>query len=430
MAIAAIMLASCEKENEGDQSHQQKPAKANITDAKALYLTASSSHTRSDDEYGKLFKINESGTVTEVSFTEQNGEAININIGHIFKVSDDFILVNADFIIDDPRIVTSNSFGLYWLIRKRDGAIFDLGYNYGSVIIQNMAIKPSTLMVDRSGSLYWRGIDVMRSGPIYKMSPLGNDELTATPISGDYDGIGWCYMDNQDVILFGVPDNFGFTTEWVCRFPDGTFSNGEAVGASSGGSFADRGIFCVPIRESSNGGFIVFKEYDGSWDGRIARLSPNSVNKTIDRTEIVNLNFNAHSFSRDDMPDGSYVFHSNDYKDYIFISPCGEVEMQSFETGFSYGDKKVSNNCVYGLEGKNALYRMDFDTRTTAQVFSDSRYRIDNYDVASDDSYVDIFALRYLDAKKVVLRVNGGQITTENVQSDDIGDVITFIRLN
>ncbi len=417
----ALIYACDDKNNGSDNGAEPELAKINIGDARALYLAGFSSAATANNEEGKLFKINEAGAVDEVSFLDQNGEELNASVLNLWKVSDEYILLSANIKTENGGITDVTLFGDVWLVRKRDGAVFDVG-DMAQALIMNLKIKPSTLLVDQSGRLYWRGIQDMGGlpglkGPLYQLSSLNEGNLTATSISGDFETIGWCYIDNQDVILMGA-DN-----EWIYRFPNGTFVKDTELSYDT----YMQGWYCVPIRESANGGFICL-EYSNPMT-RIYRITPDIANNKIVHTEIAAVDVYRDFLSRDDMPDGSCVLYTSDYKDYIYVSPSGAIEVKTYETGFMYDNKRVSNNCVYGIEG-STIFRMNFDTRITDQVFSDSRFKIDDYDVSPDDSYIDIFALRYSDARKVVLRIQNGQIISENTQSENVGEVITFIRLN
>lgn len=422
LSFILTVFCSCDSKDEVQVViPEPELAKADIINARSLYLVSSPS-TKSQSGEGVLCKIDDAGITDVVEFTDKNGDKLDISINYLAKVSDEYIIVIGEIHRQYAGNVSHAVFENYWLVRKKDGGVFELEHP-GTDILGNLSNHPSTLMIDRSGNFYWLSWDQsMWESTLYKSSSLENGDLTATSISGDFERIGWCYMDNQDVILMEADE------EWFCRLPDGTYIKDE--GGDS--SYDMKGIHRFPVKKSIDGGFIVLDEVSisGGWGTKISKITVDKSNSKVIRTEIAIIDQSRYRFvHRDDMPDGGYVFYTNDYKDYIYFSPTGDFEVISYETGFQYGNRRTGDNCIYGVGG-STIYKMDFDTRVTTKVFSDSRFRIDDYQVAPDNSSIEIFALRYSDARKILLRVVDNQIVSEQLQSEGAAEVITFIRLN
>lgn len=414
-SLSVLLLCAC---NDGGGKPEIKDlGKVDIMDARALYLVGSQS-TRFDNEKKELFKIDYNGGVSSVSFKDKDGGEMtdDIDVLHLEKLSDEYILIIGRIHYLDGKSYSSATY--YWIVRKSDGAAFDIGEIVGYDIVVNCISEQRTMAADSDGNLYWIGQNSDKKS-VFKMSSSGGGGLTATVVSGDFTIVNWFSLDNRDGILMRADG------EWIYRSADGRFMRIE----KDESDFDYRFKYYLPVRESPDGGFI-FIESDSD-ETNIIKLTPDMAGEKTVITEITVIGRERNDFRhREDLANGGYIFSTYDYKDYIYISPSGEVEWESHEAGFAYPKRETSNNCVYGIEGNSTIHRMNIETRVMEQVFSDSRFRIDSYKVAPDDSYIDIFALRYSDARKVMLRVSDGDVSSEQTQSEDAGEIITFIRLN
>ena len=438
LALCVVAVCSCQQDKAQQEPYElQVLAKTDIADAESLYLTGKVSQQKSvavakaDDLENKLYKITTQGETKEVVFKDAKGNDVKFSVVYMDKISADLIIVVGSVIQEPPANLDYDlplpSFERY-LIRKSDGAIFDLG-RYGNSILRgvsSMTKEKPTLMVDGAGDFYCVLYDPASIG-LYQIKVPTNGDISAVKISGDLEYVGECYIDANGCILMVIYDWIN-AKEIVCRFPDGSFGKYRTADKSY-----NLGTQIISPVKNSEGGFVEVKAGE-KWNSLdIVKAIPDATNRVVNYQTTSTINTEkwgetAKLYSRE--ASGRILIRSSDYKNYAFVDENGQVELKSYEAGFAYQNQTTNNDYVYGTEA-NTLHRMNLDTRELKQIFSDSRYRIDKYQVAPDDSYIELFGLRYSDAKKVMLRVNAaGQIIKETVQYNESQEVIIFVRLN
>lgn len=436
MISYVLILFACKKEQEPIAPPYEEPqlGKVDIADAQDIYLLKPSA-AKASKQKNILYKINSHGETKEVAFLDINDKEIKVDVVFVLDISNKYIVVS---VITPRENISPNGDYLpapsqkLFLVRNIDGAVFSLE-KYGNAILHNVSRK--LCLLDSQDNLHWIYYNVSEGGSgylsdtkvgsLYKMNIPKIGDIVATAVSGDLRPILSFGIDNNDNILMEIGE---YTTnrpaDVVFKFVDGTFVKCDVSIKNSPPKY-------FAIKGNGTGGFIVLEQSSESfYKTKITKIVPDGINKKLEYIDLGVVDKILMGYSkRDDLADGSSMIYSSDYKDYIFVSADGTVEAKSYEVGFSYEKRVVSNDCVYGVDG-SSIYSMSFKDRQVKTAFSDNRYRINSYQVAPDNSYINIDGLRYSDATKVLLRVDSsGQIIRETPQTDNSAEIITFIRL-
>ena len=426
-----IGLVSCSHESDGRPAGADALKYLDIADAKTLYISsadAASRSARNASTSQKMFKITESGYVEEVKYLDENKNEISISQqpAVIQPVNDDYIFVGFGW---------RDSIHSSYLVRKSDGAVFDMTKVGNPVGGSNGYVNAPMFITDKNNNLYFLAWDSqnMYSGRIVvKINLNGNSFLSSSIVSASTDYVGCFDVDWNGNVIYsgGTKDNATDSVERIKK---------------TNGSFENFALDC---------------DFDRSWlglDGNFYYMSselkevydgiggfeyyPAIKKMTIDDSYKTNYEFC--SYDTD-----SNFFWRNSYERVVIKNKLLFIGSDILEVdgdGTSISMKKIALDglnmqSVWDVTSTENFYYI-FGTDTTAQKFlirvdptEHSYINIlpsDDYDVfsftASETDGITFNALRMSDGKKVLGQVglDGGAVRI----LDEEGDAeITYLQ--
>lgn len=195
-------LTACKNNEDDDESNSwnnvSKLKYFGIENAKNLYISTGSSSTRSaragSDGVKKLFKITEDGYTEEVKYLDENGKEISVTQQPetIYPINDEYIFVGFDY---------SSSY----LVRKTDGAAFDMTNAGRPEKSYNFYKNSSLFSLDGNNNLYYLVYDYSSNSSvkkIVKVNLLGINSLESTKVSPSTDDVQTFDVDWKGNLIY------------------------------------------------------------------------------------------------------------------------------------------------------------------------------------------------------------------------------------
>ena len=391
-----------------------------IQNAKNLYIGTSNSGTRSARNAAtiqKLFKITEEGYVEEVKYLDENKKEITISQQPtvIQNVNDEYVFVGFG--------------GSSYLVRKTDGAVFDMTKAGNPNEIYNDFKNSQRIKTDGKNNMYFLSYDT-QSLRIVKVNLNGIDALNSSFISASTD-----YVDVFDVDWNGNLIYDGYSvSDSSHRLLRVRKSNGGLLNLSDVGAFwigLDGNIYY-----SSNN----HEEYKNSENGEESYGYP--IKKiTIDLSSgdkeeiygyIDDVFWNYGSF-KINVKDKIYIIRDSLISEvYNSNNSPRKVSLTSLQLK-SVTAVTSSENYYYvaGLTSTNetVLLKINPDNDSFNHILPENEYDVFSF-TASETDGITFNALRMSDGKKIIgqVGINGGEVTILNEESD--AEITYLQRIN
>ncbi|MBO5731202.1 MAG: hypothetical protein J6R67_08395 [Treponema sp.] len=396
-----------------------------IQNAKNLYIGTSNSGTRSARNAAttqKLFKITEEGYVEEVKYLDENKKEITISQQPtvIQNVNDDYIFVGFGW----SGYVESS-----YLVRKTDGAVFDMTKAGNPNEIYNDFKNSQRIKTDGKNNMYFLSYDT-QSLRIVKVNLNGIDALNSSFISASTD-----YVDVFDVDWNGNLIYDGYSvSDSSHRLLRVRKSNGGLLNLSDVGAFwigLDGNIYY-----SSNN----HEEYKNSENGEESYGYP--IKKiTIDlssgdKEEIygyIDDFFWTYGSFKINVKDKIYIIRDSLISEvYNSNNSPRKVSLTSLQLK-SVTAVTSSENYYYvaGLTSTNetVLLKINPDNDSFNHILPENEYEVFSF-TASETDGITFNALRMSDGKKIIgqVGINGGEVTILDEESD--AEITYLQRIN
>jgi hypothetical protein len=381
-----------------------------IQNAKNLYIGTSNSGTRSAGDAAttqKLFKITEDGYVEEVKYLDENKKEITISQqpNVIQNVNDEYVFVGF--------------WGSSYLVRKTDGAVFDMTKAGNPNEIYNDFKNSQRIKTDGKNNMYFLSYDT-QSLRIVKVNLNGIDALNSLFISASTD-----YVDVFDVDWNGNLIYDGYSvSDSSHRLLRVRKSNGGLLNLSDVGAFwigLDGNIYY-----SSNN----HEEYKNSENGEESYGYP--IKKiTIDLSSgdkeeiygyIDDVFWNYGSF-KINVKDKIYIIRDSLISEvYNSNNSPRKVSLTSLQLK-SVTAVTSSENYYYvaGLTSTNetVLLKINPDNDSFNHILPENEYDVFSF-TASETDGITFNALRMSDGKKIIgqVGINGGEVSILDEESD------------
>ena len=406
VCIAFISCSNVVKN--GDDTHPNDSVLKflDIKNAQNLYISTSNTGTRSAGDSAttqKLFKITEEGYVEEVKYLDENKKEITISQQPtvIQTVNEEYIFVGFG---------SSDSISTSYLVRKTDGAVFDMT-KAGNPVKNSSDYKNAPMIkTDKKNNMYFFVFST-----VVKVDLNGIDSLVATTIADSEDYVTYFDVDlNGNVIYRGYPRD------------------------------------CI---WKSNGSIQNLESMSAFWigpDGYIYLNKENPLNEYTIYKIIVDDSYNIEEIPYADF--GGYNLYSRENtfrveikSRLLSISSYGEI-LELYNESVapravrfdSWGIASITTvgateNYYYiaGVDsnGKNFLARIDPKDDSYVNLLPQGGYEVHSFTVSESDGII-FTALRPSDGKEVIgqIGIDGGEVTVLDEKS---GIRITYLeRIN
>lgn len=461
---AFVILAFTKCTNDDDHFLEETRVEGNLTsldimNSRALLLGAHASmmkseQIQSDAEGNSLFKITEDGVIQEIRYWQidtiytdtEEGRKVEIDSieltntfypAHIFNAGDDHLIVCFDKVSEeDPNTY----FELEYLVRKSDGAVFQLPLGYRPVTRwnhYNQMFKNedySTLIQkDEAGYIYFIGKDDLVKIDVQTPENITFQQITSSNMAGE--GVCNFRVNGSGHIIF---NSEGISTPLVSkiRYNNGGLAYPEKditpfwLGFDNNFYFAhtpsyQAGVSSMPIIEklTIDNGKINYDTLGviNHAEAELTYLNDSYIFRMKDINKIVLMDFSDHMAKRGDVV--AEVYNSESLIKAFSMSELGITEIN---IGI------CSDNYYYlaGLDGNQpVLLKVDPSTypHQAQQLVAKGAYDIYKMTVTSDD-YVMIHALRMSDGNIVISQISpSGEVT----QMEDIAsEIIQLVQIN
>jgi len=432
----ALFILSCEEDDSSVNPKMDIPV-LDIIDAESLVILESSSEKSLDENgTGNFYKITTDGSFEEVKFINADGSGLDdgatetyIDVASIFNVNQEFLILSGMFTVWD----TTGNVQMYdnLLVRKSDGAIFDfLSFNNDDDIdlankfIDMWMYQPrpgeSWFPSDKNDNFYL----MANYGMVFKVD-------AANPASLN---ISEYLPEGQGCVNFGI-DSDG---NCIYRYGDDGFSSKYRVRKKEGG------LYEVEVDGETNGEFWI-----GDNDNKFYFISKDEFYyPSINKLAFVNGEAQLEKVWSDQTEEflfvsdleidygRSYVVRKNN--GIVFIDLDGYQSWEFSETDNSVRkinlpnfdvvrEIKNSPNYLY-IAASMDLYKISLDTYNYTSLLPSGEYDIYTIDV-TDDDLLQVSALRFSDAKKVLIEIdNAGSMNI--TEYEDSRRIITLQQLN
>ena len=173
----------------------------NIQNAKNLYIGTSNSGTRSAGDSAtsqKLFKITEDGYVEEVKYLDENKKEITISQQPtvIQTVNEEYIFVGFGW---------WDSISTSYLVRKTDGAVFDMTKAGNPVGGANGYVNAPMFIPDNKNNLYfltWDPQNIGHGWVVVKINLNGTSVLSSSIVSAPTDYVNLFDVDSDGNVIY------------------------------------------------------------------------------------------------------------------------------------------------------------------------------------------------------------------------------------
>lgn len=402
LAILLIGNLTACKNNEDDESNSwnnnSKLKYLGIENAKNLYISTGSSPTRSaragSDGVKKLFKITEEGYTEEVKyFSDDNSEITIINEPTFIQS------INANFIIVGFGGFPTWPSTLY-LVRKTDGAVYDMGKNYNLYTQVDGFKNINAVRSDKNDNLYYR----TETGKLIKVSNIDSESVISTVCSASTDLVRNFDVDkNGNIVYYANLESD--TNTYISRIIK---ANGGVYNLPSKNFWLGVGHNNFFVSDLSSG--ISKIEIDNSFNVTEARYS-NSIIPTVYLSYKLELK------------DRLYIVSSNSIEEVENPTATPRIVTLS-EIDINKINKAGASENFYYLSGfdndnKTFFIKINPIDDTVTNLLPKNDYDIMSFSVSEVDG-ITFNALRMNDGKKIIGKVgiNGGDVTIIDEESD------------
>lgn len=378
-----------------------------IQNAKNLYIGTSNSGTRSAGDSAttqKLFKITEDGYVEEVKYLDENKKEITISQqpAVIQTVNEEYIFVGFGW---------SDSISTSYLVRKTDGAVFDMTKAGNPEQIQNR----DWIQTDRNNNMYYLTyISDTFSRKIVKINLNDSSLLGVTTVSASTDDVREFKVDWNGNVFYNerirklngsfenCEPNFSFSTSWI-----GLDGNLYYLSYNDGQYGTSNYSYAIKKMEIDNS-YKINYEICGYSDN-ITNLDAFAFPKTVVQdklffiggSEIYEVINDGADIRKVDLNLDMYIIQSTSTENFYYI----------------LGRDNNRNTVIIKVDPKTDNYTLLLD-QNNYEVFSFT---------ASETDGITFNALRMSDGKKIIgqVGINGGEVTI----LDEEGDAeITYLQ--
>lgn len=381
-----------------------------IQNAKNLYIGKSNSGTRSAGDSAttqKLFKITEEGYVEEVKYLDENKKEITISQQPtvIQTVNEEYIFVGFG---------SRDSISTSYLVRKTDGAVFDMTKAGNPEQIQNR----DWIQTDRNNNMYYLTyISDTFSRKIVKINLNDSSLLGVTTVSASTDDVREFKVDWNGNVFYNerirklngnfenCEPNFSFSTSWI-----GLDGNLYYLSYNDGQYGTSNYSYAIKKMEIDNS-YKINYEICGYSDN-ITNLDAFAFPKTlvqdklffIGGSEIYEVINDGADIRKVDLNLDMYIIQSTSTENFYYI----------------LGRDNNRNTVIIKVDPKTDNYTLLLD-QNNYEVFSFT---------ASETDGITFNALRMSDGKKIIgqVGINGGEVTILDEESD--AEITYLERIN
>lgn len=381
-----------------------------IQNAKNLYIGTSNSGTRSAGDSAttqKLFKITEDGYVEEVKYLDENKKEITISQqpAVIQTVNEEYIFVGFGW---------SDSISTSYLVRKTDGAVFDMTKAGNPEQIQNR----DWIQTDRNNNMYYLTyISDTFSRKIVKINLNDSSLLGVTTVSASTDDVREFKVDWNGNVFYNerirklngsfenCEPNFSFSTSWI-----GLDGNLYYLSYNDGQYGTSNYSYAIKKMEIDNS-YKINYEICGYSDN-ITNLDAFAFPKTVVQdklffiggSEIYEVINDGADIRKVDLNLDMYIIQSTSTENFYYI----------------LGRDNNRNTVIIKVDPKTDNYTLLLD-QNNYEVFSFT---------ASETDGITFNALRMSDGKKIIgqVGINGGEVTILDEESD--AEITYLQRIN
>lgn len=454
--VFALLITACNKSDDGFREERKVPGKMSfldVTNARALILGGNENNLKSaafdfDTDGNSLFKITDDGVVQEIKYWQtdtiyvETNEGVQIEIDsveltntiypvHIFNADENHLIVcfNQET-EEDPN----GYIELDYLVRKSDGAVFQLPYGYRpetrdyffSSMFRNEDISV-LIQKDEAGYIYFVG-----KSDIMKLSTQDPDNINIQQVTTEHnqgEGVQNYRVNGEGDIIF----NSGGST--MVRFKSG------------GLAYPEKNITPYWLGFDNNFYFSYTPPYEAG------KSSMPVVEKLTMENQQLNYEFvgEVNHPVADLTYMGGFIFRMPDINKIVvmdFGDPMNqkgnviaevyntEKQIRAFamsELGITDINIGICSGSYYYLSGMNGnqpvLLKVNPSVfpHVAQPLVPEGSYDIYKMAVSSDD-YVLIHALRMSDGNNVISQISP---TGEITQLEDIGtEVIQLVQIN
>lgn len=416
LLLSTLIFSGCSDDEKPFKPDNQP--RLNITDAAGIvvYKNPSGTGGRVSTQGTNLYKITTDGSVESVKFMYADGQDIDPNVTDVSiavrKVYDvgDYIVLDGEFLAWD----TEGNYQSYYnlLVRKSDGAVFEIGNNYEQLINSDLGLlQEANFQSDKDGNLYY----LNNQGEILKVDVSNPSDLFMTE-----------YLPTEQTTYYFIVDQDG---NCVYEY-DGTYRLRKGAGGIF--DFEAEGFEVSEFWVGSNGA-MYFTSYDH--DNEVPTIGKLNVDGNGDvsgselwsSTNIGVQNTNYHYYYRI-VRQNSVVFIAFENGSHWEFS-----EDDNQVTNFELPDLSISTKLVYSddyyylAEGTN-LYKASFADHNYSSLLSPGQYEVYTMSVDNNET-LQISALRFSDGRKIIAEIDAqGTFTVIDEEQDK--EALYLQRLN
>lgn len=404
--ISIIMVSGCSDE---DGYRPSGKARLDLQDAMSIaILTSENINGRMSSVSTKgLYKITTEGEIEELNFVygeegESGDDYSTLQIDRLFDVNEDFLAVTGWFYLLDLN--GNERYLQSLLVRKEDGAIFDLNFNYWDL--------NGKFQTDADGNIY-AGVFTQNVSHVYKIDIRDTDNLTRTDYlptgQNSYD----FFVDGEGNCLYEYSGN-PYSPQVRARKWTGGIAELQVLSVWIGANektyllSSDNVDYFIQIFEVSSLGEV---KLDTVWSG-----SPNSIN--------LNTGFLYARIKKENS-----VIFTDGHTAWEFFENSKTV--QKIELPVTEDNVQViySDDYFYILSG-DLIYKISVDDYSYESLLFPGGDQFEVYSLAvSDDEIVQMSALRFSDGKKIIAEFNAeGVFSIVDEESDKVA--VALQRLN
>lgn len=462
-AFLVFLFTTCKKDDDNffeERRVQGKISFLDVIDARALILGGDNGNLKStglatENPGNSIFKITEDGVVQEITYWQvdtiytetEDGMKIVVDSveiqntiypARIFNVDNNYLIVCFVQLEEGENFSDYYSIDdmtrLDYLVRKSDGAMFELPLGYGpqtrwSVGYNTMFKNEESSVIiqqDESGNIYYLG-----KGDVIKLNTQNLDDITFQQLTtGGESGEGVMNyrVNGSGHIIF---NSGGITAPLVSRF---RFSNG-------GLAYPEKNVVPFWLGFDNNFYFSYGRPYS-----LVESMMPVVEKATINNGEVSYIEIGEIEHPQAEMVhigNTSLIFRLDEINKIVVVEPdfIAEVYNSNSEIkAFSTSDLGITNINIgicsdnyYYLSGLNGNQPVLLKVNPSVyphqaqHLVPQGSYDVYKMTVGSDD-YVMIHALRMSDGNNVISQISPtGEVTI----MEDIGtDVIQLIQIN
>ena len=437
------MFLACDPPEEDDGSSSGGVTRINITDAQSLVVVPASSLNSDSSlaagsalgtEQKVLAKIKEDGTAVVVPIENPDGQLKSSSVPEqIIQINDDYLML---------EFKESAASYYYYLVRKNDGAMFDLAISDQQYHISR-EIEGPHFYTDSDGNIYYieysnksavKKIDVSNSAAPTKQdwtTPNYNLEPEKDRFVVDAKGNMVFTTDSYNKTVIKIATNKRIQEKLSQRFMylglDGKIYYGQYDSLSK--NYSQKSLSQQP----GDDGYLASEKYGPSFsfNSDIIISQTKVLVYLEDRILLLpsshrNLDSWVELYKQPGNPTGIKT-----------IAALSGKKLKGFDSNFFSNPVQVGKNNFYVLTEKNGIYRVDGNNYTATQIFNSSQYDVYKMVVSTDARGNDSLTFNAVDKNnsdivtgKVKIDANGTKGAVELIEELDGVKLTILQRIN